>query len=196
MPLRLGLVRHSSCHDTTRHDSGLPARKPHEYRVIGDRVDIHNAHLELERAVSPENASREPAVPDGSAFQSYANDAETSPWAPRPAAVALPGSTSEAQEVVKACSRHGLKFKAFSTGWGVCCGPGCDGVVQVALRRMNRILDIDEKNMYAVVEPYAVCAQIQAEAMKGGLTLHIIGAGCGPSPLASVTSMDGTGRPA
>ena len=58
---------------------------------------------------------------------------------------------------------------------------------------MNRILDIDEKNMIAVVEPYVICAQVQAEALKRGLNLHIIGAGCGTSPLASCTSMDGTG---
>ena len=151
------------------------------------------AYQELAEVVGSENASREPAILDGYAFQSYANDMDTYPWVPRPAAVVLPGSTGEVQAVVGVCGANGLKFKAFSTGWGVYCGPGCDGVVQVDLRRMNRILEIDEKNMYAVVEPYAICAQVQAEAMKRGLTLHIIGAGCGTSPLASVTSMDGTG---
>ncbi len=39
---------------------------------------------------------------------------------------------------------------------GCARGPTYDNVVQMDLRRMNRILEIDEKNMYAVVEPY-VC---------------------------------------
>jgi len=28
---------------------------------------------------------------------------------------------------------------------------------------MNRILEIDEKNMYAVVEPHVICMQLQVE---------------------------------
>jgi FAD/FMN-containing dehydrogenase len=35
--------------------------------------------------------------------------------------------------------------KAFSTGGGVYGGPTSDDVVQIELRRMNRILDIDDK---------------------------------------------------
>jgi glycolate oxidase len=61
------------------------------------------------------------------------------------------------------------------------------------MRRMNRILEIDEENMYAVVEPYAICGQIQAEAMKRGLNCHIIGAGSSTSLLASSTSLCGYG---
>ena len=32
---------------------------------------------------------------------------------------------------------------------------------------MNRIMEINEKNMYAVVEPYVISAQLQAEILKG-----------------------------
>ena len=72
-------------------------------------------------------------------------------------------------------------------------GPGFDNVVQIDLRRMNRILEMDEKNRFVVVEPYVNCAQIQAEAMKRGLNLNIIGAGSATSPLASCTSHCGMG---
>ena len=41
------------------------------------------------------------------------------------------------------------------------------------LRRMNHIIEINEKNMYAVVEPYVITAELQAELMKRGLTLCI-----------------------
>ncbi|MFW6113984.1 MAG: FAD-binding oxidoreductase, partial [Actinomycetota bacterium] len=145
------------------------------------------AYRELEGAVGPENASREPAVLDGYAWQPMIND-DPAKWVKCPVAVVLPASTEEVQEVVRVCNRHGLRFKAFATGWGIYSGPTYDNVVQIELRRMNRILEIDERNMYAVVEPYVSGAQLQAEAMKVGLNTHIIGAGPVCSPLASATS--------
>jgi glycolate oxidase len=42
---------------------------------------------------------------------------------------------------------------------------------------MNRIIEINEKNMYAVVEPYVISAQLQAELMKKGLHFNLKGAG-------------------
>ena len=150
------------------------------------------AYKALEEAVGPEYASREPAVMDGYSWQSHMNvDPDT--WVPRPEAVVLPGSTEEVQGVVRACNKHGLKFKALCIGWGPFAGPGKEGVIQVDLRRMDRILEIDEKNMIAVVEPFVIAGALQAEAMKVGLNTHIIGAGPGHSPLAAATSMFGTG---
>jgi glycolate oxidase len=61
------------------------------------------------------------------------------------------------------------------------------------LRRLNRILEIDEKNMFAVIEPYVIGSQLQAEVMKLGLNCHIIGAGGNCSPLAAATSFIGNG---
>ncbi len=142
--------------------------------------------------VGEENVSREPAVLDTYAWQPTIND-DPAKWVYRPVAVVLPGSTAEVQEVVKVCNKHGLKFKATTTGWGVYSGPTSDNVVQFDMRRMNKIIEIDEKNMYAVVEPYVTGAQLQAEAMKLGLNTHIIGAGPVCSPLASATSGWGVG---
>jgi hypothetical protein len=97
------------------------------------------------------------------------------------------------QAIAKVCNRHKIKFKALSTGWGLHNAPGCEGAIQLDMRRMNRIIEIDEKNMYAVVEPYVICAQLQAEAMKKGLNCHVIGAGSNTSVLASATSVVGYG---
>jgi len=157
-------------------------------------VITDEAYRDLEAAVGAEFASREPGVLDGYTWQPTNNDHPTERWVIRPIAVVLPSCTEEVQEVVRACNRHGLKFKAFSTGWGVWNGPTYDNVVQVDLRRMNRILDIDDKNMYAVIEPYVCGGELQAEAMKVGLNTHIIGAGPACSPLASATSGWGVGH--
>ncbi len=151
------------------------------------------AYRELEEALGAENVSREPAVLEGYAWQPFLND-DPALWIKRPVAAALPSSTEEVQAVVRICNRHGLKFKALSTGWGAASGPTTDGVVQIDMRRMDRILEIDERNMIAVVEPYVSGAQLQAEAMKLGLNTHIIGAGPSCSPLASATSMSGVGH--
>jgi glycolate oxidase len=150
------------------------------------------AYKGIERAVGAENVSREPAVLDGYVWQTLMNE-DPKVWVPRPVAVSLPASTEEVQAVVRVCNQHGLRFKAFSTGWGPWAGPSGEGVVSIDMRRMDRILKIDEKNMYAVVEPYICGALLQAEAMKVGLNAHIIGAGPAYSPLASATSMQGMG---
>jgi glycolate oxidase len=71
--------------------------------------------------------------------------------------------------------------------------PLIEDAIQLDMRRMDRILEIDEKNMFAVIEPYVIGATLQAEAMKVGLNTHMIGAGASCSPLASATSYQGPG---
>ena len=150
------------------------------------------AYQDLEKALGAENVSREPVVLDSYCWQTLLNGGPDM-WRPRPVAVTLPGSTEDVQAVVRICNAHALKCKAFSTGWGAHGSVGKDDVVQLDLRRMNRILEIDEKNMYAVIEPYVIGGVLQAEVMKMGLNAHLIGAGPGHSPLASATSMQGMG---
>ena len=52
---------------------------------------------------------------------------------------------------------------------------------------MNHIVEINEKSMYAVVEPYIISDQLQAELMKRGLNCNVIGAGgnCSAHPFAA-----------
>lgn len=152
-----------------------------------------NAYRTIERIVGSENISEDPAVLDGYIWQWGAefigkgNRFTT----PRPEAVVLPGTTEEVQGIVKACNRHGLKFKAHSTGWGAWGAPGVEGVVLMDLRRMNRILEVNEGDMYAVIEPYVIWAQLQVEIMKKGLNCTTIGAGSAASALASCTAVMG-----
>ncbi|MHA1262257.1 MAG: FAD-binding oxidoreductase [Candidatus Freyarchaeota archaeon] len=155
-----------------------------------------NVYEKLESVVGPENISDDPVILTVYSFQYLADLAnpDSAKWLPhKPEAVVLPGSTEEVQEVVKICYEHNVKFKAHSTGWGFWSGVGLPDVIQLDLRRMNRIIEIDEKNMYAVVEPYVTAMQLQAEAMKKGLDCAIIGAGPNHSVLASCTAMMGYG---
>ena len=90
------------------------------------------------------------------------------------AAVILPKNTAEVQAIVKLCNKYKLPFRPVCTGW---TGKFPKGILYLDLRRMNRIIEINEKNMYAVVEPYVISAQLQAELMKRGLHLNLKGAG-------------------
>ena len=96
----------------------------------------------------------------------------------RPAAVLLPANTQEIAEVVKVCNKYGILFKAFSSGFeylslSLVHSKG----ILFDLRRMDRIIEIDAKNMRAVVEPYVSVYRLQLEAAKHGLYTGRIGVG-------------------
>jgi len=90
------------------------------------------------------------------------------------AAIILPKDTAQVQSIVRLCNKHKIVFRPVCTGWTGMFPPG---IIYLDLRRMNRIIEINEKNMYAVVEPYVISAQLQAELMKRGLHLNVKGAG-------------------
>jgi glycolate oxidase len=144
----------------------------------------------LEDVVGAENISEAPVILDSYAWRSGLV-AGTEKFVPRFEAVVLPKDTREVQAIVKLCNKYRVQFKASCTGWGPYCDPGGPGVVKLDLRRMNRILEINEKNMYAVVEPYVIYAQLQAELMKRGLNCNITGAGsnCSALPMAAHSNL-------
>jgi glycolate oxidase len=151
----------------------------------------------LEAAVGADYVTDDPAFLDGYAFQYLAEliRPEHSHYMPRPAAVVMPGSTEEVQAVVRIANRHGLKVKPLGTGWYLFNAPMKDDTptLQLDMRRMGRILEIDPTNMYAVVEPYVIHAQLQAEVLKLGLNINIPGVGCSSSIVASACAYAGQG---
>jgi glycolate oxidase len=156
-----------------------------------------NVYKALEDIVGARNISADPAVLDSYRYSLAHTAIHLGPFfdtfTPRGAAVLLPGSTGEVQAIVKLCNKYKIKFKASSTFWSAQGYPSEDDTIQLDMRRMDRILEIDEKNMLAVVEPGVIGATLQAEAMKVGLNTHLPGSGCSCSPLASATSYFGSG---
>ncbi len=140
----------------------------------------------FEDVVGPENISADPVILYSYSWRSglYAG---VEKFTPRFEAVVLPQMTEEVQAIVRLCNRFKLQFKASSTGWGPYNEASGPGVIKLDLRRMNRILEINEKNMYAVVEPYVIGAQLQAELMKRGFICNQCGAGanCSALPIAA-----------
>lgn len=152
-------------------------------------------YQELEQIVGKGNISREPFVLESYRCMASQNSAHYGPYklrTPTPQAVLLPGSTREVQDIVLLCNREGLEFKASSTFWSAQGYISTDYGIQLDMRRMDQV-QIDPKNQTAVIEPYAVAAVIQAEAMKHGLTCNIQGVGGSSSTLASTAGWQGPG---
>jgi hypothetical protein len=149
----------------------------------------------FEKIVGPDNISDDPAMLDTYVTPMCQSQHHMGPAygvsTPRGLAVLMPGSTEEVQEIVKICNRYGIKFKASSTFWTSRGNISDDNAVTLDMRRMDRILEIDPQNQYAVIEPYVIGATLQAEVMKLGLNTTIIGAGSSCSPLASACANGG-----
>lgn len=106
--------------------------------------------------------------------------------------IVLPATTGEVAEIVKICNRHGLCFIPFVTGALPDAYPNRDGTVYIHLKRMNRILEINETDRYAVIEPGVRHIQLYPEVRKRGLAYPPAAVGPGGSVLANMTSTDGS----
>ena len=154
---------------------------------------------EFENIVGSENVNDGEVITNVYAYNwcmeifNYMEGKDPIPFSPTPKAVILPSSTEEVKKIVKLCNKFNIQFKVQSTGLGPWNQPSTDNSIILDLRRMNKIIKIDEKNLYAVIEPYVSGAQLQVELMKFGLNCHMPGAGPQVSPLASSTSMNGPG---
>ena len=75
---------------------------------------------------------------------------------PIPSAAVAPDRVEQVQAIVKIAGKYGIPLWTISTGKNLGYGgsaPLLSGSVVVDLKRMNRILEVNEKNAYALVEP-------------------------------------------
>jgi len=91
-----------------------------------------------------------------------------------PAAVVRPGATEEVSLILAAANEAGIPVTARGAGTGLsgACVPRPDGIV-VSFERMNKILEIDEDNFVAVVEPGVRLDQLDAELAERGLVYPV-----------------------
>ena len=110
--------------------------------------------------------------------QAYSKDASlSSVWRKHkkdistiPGMVALPADTEEVRGILRICNRYGIPVVTINTGANMCgmCVPALADSLVLDLKRLDKILDIDEKNMTAVVQPHVNFPRLQSEAMKKG----------------------------
>jgi 4-cresol dehydrogenase (hydroxylating) flavoprotein subunit len=95
-------------------------------------------------------------------------------------AVIRPGSREEVQECVRVANEYKTPIYPVSTGknWGLGSRvPPADGCVLMELRRLERILDFDEKLAYVTVEPGVTFRQLHEflRAQKSNLMMSMTG---------------------
>jgi len=139
-------------------------------------------YSELVNVLGADYVSDDPAV-----METYSRDFYAASVLRRrsPELVVLPGSTEDVQQIIKLGNRYEFPFAVM--GSGLCFPimvPVSDYWCLIDPRRMDSV-EIDEKNMYAIIEPSATHAQVSAEAMKQGLINGIPEAGAQASCMAN-----------
>jgi glycolate oxidase len=117
----------------------------------------------LREAVGPERV-----LTDVSSLGSYSADALGKGHPPD--AVVLPADTQQISAIARLCNEHRVPLVVRGAGTGYTGGavPTRGGVV-LSMERLNRILEIDEVNLLAVVEPNVITADLQRAAEAVGL---------------------------
>ncbi|MFJ2368194.1 FAD-binding oxidoreductase [Microbacterium sp. NPDC087665] len=107
---------------------------------------------------------------DPDVLESYAHDdAEWAEWA-LPACLVRPRTPEEVQSVVRACLRHDTAVVARGAGTGLSGGANAlAGCVVISLERMNAVLEVDELERLAVVQPGVVNDDLREHVAGHGL---------------------------
>ena len=135
----------------------------------GDRI-----LAELITVLGEENVSNDPAI-----RVPYSRDQTSSAFTKfrYPDYVVLPESTEEVQRVVSIANRFKITIIPWTTGANVAGKTiPIEGGIQMDLKKMNKILEIDEDTMTATVQPYVPMGRLQVEAKKRGFRIDIPGA--------------------
>ncbi len=87
-----------------------------------------------------------------------------------PEAVVKPGNTQEVSQIMKLASQQKFPVTPRGAGSGLSGGAlAVEGGIVLSLERFNQILEIDQENMMAVVEPGVLTGQLQKEVEAKGL---------------------------
>jgi len=116
---------------------------------------------------------------------SYAYDAYVEEY--QPEAILFPKTADEVSQIMKVASAQRISITPRGAGSGLAGGSlAKKGGVVICLTMMNRILEVNKPNRYAVVEPGVVVSEFQKEVEKVGLFYP-------PDPgSATVATMGGT----
>jgi glycolate oxidase len=87
-----------------------------------------------------------------------------------PDLVVIPANAAEISRIAALCNEHRVPLVVRGAGTGYTGGavPTAGGVV-LSMERMNRILEIDQENLLAIVEPNVITAELQRAVERVGL---------------------------
>ncbi len=106
-------------------------------------------------------------------------------------AIILPETVEQVQEIVRICNRYGVCFVPLVSGVSAEAFANRPGTVLIQLSRMNKIVEINETDRYAVIEPGVRHVQLYPELRRRGFSYTAAAVGPGGSVLANFTSSSG-----
>jgi FAD/FMN-containing dehydrogenase len=140
---------------------------------------IYNGMVNI---IGPDYVSDDPAVLEAYSRESQAPSLVTQG---RAEFIIMPGTTEDIQEILRLATRYKFPYSVLGSGLFMSATAAVKPYwCMIDTKRMDR-LQIDERNMYAIVEPYVTHAQLHAEAMKRGLHMGTPEAGSQSSSLAN-----------
>jgi glycolate oxidase len=112
---------------------------------------------------------KENVIIDAEKRYQYSHD-ETEDISVLPDLVLRPGSVDEISEIMKLCNKYNIAVTPRGGGTGLSGGaiPVKKGIV-IAMERFNKILEIDELNLQATVEPGVITEVFQQAVKEKGL---------------------------
>jgi glycolate oxidase len=104
----------------------------------------------------------------------YTHDEALTATPQRPLAVVSPGTAEEVAGILRVADAERIPVTARGAGTGLsgACIPQPDGIV-VAFERMKRVLEVDDDNFVAVVEPGIQLHELDAELAPHGLVYPV-----------------------
>ena len=124
-----------------------------------------NVIKEFEKILGRENVLT--AEPDR---QAYAYDSAVLPQV-EPMAVLMPERTEQLGEIAALCFEEGIPMTVRGSGTNLSGGtiPDSRESVVILTQKLNRILEINTQDLYAIVEPGVITAKFATEVAKAGL---------------------------
>jgi glycolate oxidase len=129
-----------------------------------NKTQLNKAVLSLIKSIGKENVITDPDI-----LEKFSKD-ETSDISQFPAIVVRAKSVSDVSKTLAICTRFHIPVVPRGAGTGVTGGaiPLKGGLV-LSLELMNKIIEIDKENMFAVVEPGVITKTLQDAALEQGL---------------------------
>jgi glycolate oxidase len=106
--------------------------------------------------------------------EDYRHDESLSEPGEQPGYLVRPADAAQVSAVLRLASKHGVPVTARGSGSGMCgaCVPHPDGIL-LSFERMNAILDIDEVNHIAVVQPGVTLSELDRKLAEHGLSYPV-----------------------
>ena len=101
--------------------------------------------------------------------------------------VVLPANSEEVQKIVSIAKNHKIPITVQTTGLniaGVCVPP--KGGILMDMKRLDKVLEIDEVNCRATIQPYVTIARLSCELQKRKLFLPVL---CNPLTASVISNI-------